>query len=58
MYCNHVRNVIEARECIEAYGKMPQSCEAGNLLYLAQTVAMKIQYLEIQYRYMQLIVHV
>lgn len=53
-----MRNFIKACELVEADGKMPQSCEAGNLLYFAQTVAMKVEYLEIQYRQMQFIVHV
>lgn len=43
----HVRNVIQACELIKADGKMPQSCEAGNLLYFTQTVTMKVQHLEI-----------
>ena len=47
-HSHHVRNVIEACELIAADGEMPQSREAGNLLYLAQTVPMKVQYLEIQ----------
>ena len=47
-HSHHVRNVTEACELIEADGEMPQSREAGNLLYLAQTVPMKVQYLEIQ----------
>lgn len=48
-YClfYHVRNVIQTCELIEADGKMPQSCEAGNLLYFSQTVAMKVHHLEI-----------
>ncbi len=44
-----MRNVIQACELIEADGKMPQSCEVGNLLYFTQTVAMKVQHLEMQY---------
>lgn len=50
-YCHfyHVRNVIQACELIEADGKMTQSCEAGNLLYFTQTVAMKVQHLDIQH---------
>lgn len=48
-YFYHVWNVIQACEFIEADGKMPQSCEAGNLLNFTQTVAMKIQHLEIRY---------
>ncbi len=45
----HVRNVIKTCESIETDGKTPQGCEAGNLLYFTQTVAMKIQHLQIQY---------
>lgn len=44
-----MRNVIQVCELIEADGKMPQTCEAGNLLYFTQTVAMKVQHLEVQY---------
>lgn len=43
----HVRNIIKACELVEADGEMPQSFEAGNLFYLAQTVAMKVEYLRI-----------
>lgn len=43
-----MRNVIKVRELIEADSKMPQSREAGNLLYVAQAVAMKVKHLEIQ----------
>lgn len=43
-----MRNVIQVCELIEADGKAPQSCEAGNLLYFTQTVAMKVQHLDDQ----------
>lgn len=43
----HMRNVIQTCELIEADAKMPQLCEAGNLLYFIQTVAMKVQHLNI-----------
>lgn len=46
-YFYHVRNVIQTCELIEADGQMPQSCKAGNLLNLAQTVTMKVQHLKI-----------
>lgn len=43
----HVRNVIQTCELIEADIKMPQCCEAGNVLYFIQTVAMKVQHLNV-----------
>lgn len=43
----HVRNVIQACERIEADVKMPQCCEAGDGLYFIQTVAMKVQHLNV-----------
>lgn len=43
----HMRNVIQMCELIEADVKMPQRREAGNLLYFIQTVAMKVQHLNI-----------
>ena len=36
-------------ELVEADGQMPQSCEVGNLLYFAQTVAMKVQHLDVRH---------
>lgn len=41
-------NVIQASELIEADGQMPQSCQTGNLLHLAQTVTMEVQHLQAQ----------
>lgn len=43
----HMRNVIQMCELIEADVKMPQRREAGNRLYFIQTVAMKVQHLNI-----------
>lgn len=42
-----MRNAIQMCELIEADVKMPQRREAGNLLYFIQTVAMKVQHLNI-----------
>lgn len=43
----HIRNRIQMCDLIEADDKMPQCREAGNLLYFTQTVAMKVQHLNI-----------
>lgn len=44
----HVRNVVEARELVEAESEMPQSCETGNPLHPAQTVTVKVEHLDIE----------